>query len=210
MFRREVQKNMENMEEVEDSLIHKIDIELSNNDSILTIDYVPDDYGTQSIEVWVDRTVELNSLLGNFVCKERFGEFQYLKGPLTHAMENGITLILNNFEQISNELLVGIRTLAEEKKISHNQKKFYARGGFRLLGVCSSQKLSKNKSLLKNISHLKLPPRTVLSLLPPIANSANREYLVNVLTEHEGKYGFHSATKLWNRITRARKILLNE
>lgn len=93
--------------------IHHVDIELSKYNCLVSAEYLPDDYNNEYIEIWVDRTVELNSLLGNFVCRERFGEFEYVKGPLTYAMEKGILLVLNNFEHISNELLVGMRTLAE-------------------------------------------------------------------------------------------------
>ena len=80
---------------------HEIDIELARS-GLLTLNYLPEDYNGEHIEIWVDRTVELNSLLGNFVCKERFGEFEYIRGPLSYAMEKGITVVFNNFNQISN------------------------------------------------------------------------------------------------------------
>jgi hypothetical protein len=64
---------------------HELDIELAHR-SMLTLNYLPEDYRSPRMEIWVDRTVELNSLLGNFVCKERFGEFEYIRGPLNYAM----------------------------------------------------------------------------------------------------------------------------
>ena len=53
---------------------HILDIQLAA-ERILTTDYFPSDYSGEYLELWLDRTVELNSLLGNFVCKEKFGEF---------------------------------------------------------------------------------------------------------------------------------------
>lgn len=53
---------------------HTLDIQLAA-EWILTTDYFPSDYSSEHLELWLDRTVELNSLLGNFVCKEKFGEF---------------------------------------------------------------------------------------------------------------------------------------
>lgn len=74
-----------------------------------------------------------------------------MKGPLTYAMENGILLVLNNFQHISGELLVGMRTLAEEMKIFHNQKNVEARCGFKVVGICDPDKIpGKMKSLFEN------------------------------------------------------------
>lgn len=55
--------------------IHDLDIEMAKYDCLVTAEYLPSDYKGEYLEVWVNRTVELNSLLGNFVCKEKFGEF---------------------------------------------------------------------------------------------------------------------------------------
>jgi len=97
-------------------------------------------------------------------------------------------------------------------KIFHNQKVIEARGGFKILGLCSKDRMSsKMKDMLSNnqfITHLELPKRTVLSELPKIQNEANRCYLVEKLESMEKKMGLLSARKLWKRIERARKSLM--
>jgi hypothetical protein len=46
-------------------------------------------------------------------------------------------LVLNNFEQISHELLVTMRTLATRNEINHNQKTIHVKSGFKIIGICS-------------------------------------------------------------------------
>jgi MoxR-like ATPase len=129
---------------------------------IITVNYLPEDYDEEYIEIWLDRTVELNSLLGNFVCKEKFGEFEYIRGPLTYTMQQGITLLFNNFNQISNELLVSIVSLAREGKMTHNQKTIKASPGFKIIGILSGEKNNKSKiNINKLVHHIQLPTKTL-------------------------------------------------
>ncbi len=60
-----------------------------------------------------------------------------MKGPLLYAIEKGIVLVLNNFEQVSHELLVTLRTLSTRNEINHNQKTVHAKSGFKIIGVCT-------------------------------------------------------------------------
>ena len=95
--------------------------------------------------------MELNSLIGNFVCTQKYSEFGSVKSPVTYAIENGIILVLNNFQHILGELLVGMKNLAEEIKIFHNQKNIEARCGFKVVGICAPDKISgKMESLFEN------------------------------------------------------------
>ena len=73
--------------------------------------YFPE-FNHEFIRVWVDKTTELNSLMGNLVCKEKFGEFEYVKGPLSYSMEKGILIVFDNFQEISHELLTGLRVIS--------------------------------------------------------------------------------------------------
>lgn len=171
---------------------------------------MPDDYDQEYIEIWLDRTVELNSLLGNFVCKEKFGEFEYIRGPLTYTMQQGITIVFNNFNQISNELLVSLVSLAREGQMTHNQKTIKAAAGFKIIGILSGEKDNKSKANInKLIKHIRLPAKTMDNFLPAIENESNRDTLRNIFTEHFQQLGYFNALKLWKRVERLRREVIN-
>lgn len=70
---------------------------------------------------------------------------------------------------------------------------------------------AKMRDMLANnqyIVHLELPTRSVLDVLPKIENVGNREYLVGILGDMEKKLGLMAAMKLWKRIQRARKVMI--
>lgn len=84
-------------------------------------------------------------------------------------MDKGIALILNNFNQVSNELLVSLKTLTNEGKISLNQKTIRANAGFRIVGVLSGDKNNKSKiNINKLVTHFVLPKRDISQVIPTI------------------------------------------
>jgi midasin (ATPase involved in ribosome maturation) len=52
-------------------------------------------------------------LVGTYVCNET-GEFQFKKGPLTVAAENGLWLILRNIEDTPSDLLSFLLPIIQE------------------------------------------------------------------------------------------------
>jgi ABC-type polysaccharide/polyol phosphate transport system ATPase subunit len=75
-------------------------------------------------------------------------------------MQKGILLVLNNFNQISNELLVSLKSLSYESKITLNQKSIRANAGFKILGIVSGERNNKSKTTIgKMISHFTLPSK---------------------------------------------------
>lgn len=60
-----------------------------------------------------------------------------MRGPLVYALEKGIILVLNNFQQASNELIVAIRNIVDNGflHVRNLDKKVYAKLGFKVLCV---------------------------------------------------------------------------
>jgi hypothetical protein len=57
-----------------------------------------------SIVITLESSFDSKNLVGTYVCNET-GEFQFKKGPLTVAAENGMWLILRNIEDTPSDLL---------------------------------------------------------------------------------------------------------
>lgn len=99
---------------------------------------MPEDIG-EHLEIWVDKATDYNGLVGNYVCTERFGEFVWMRGPLVYALERGIVLVLNNFQQASNELVVALKNIVNNGflYVQTLGKRIRAKLGFKLLGLSS-------------------------------------------------------------------------
>ena len=97
-------------------------------------------------------------------------------------------------------------------KIFHNQKSISAKGGFKILGLCNVGRLStKMRAMMtqsKYIAHLSLQQRSSLQKLPQIGNETNRQYLTECLSQMEHKMGLLPAGKLWKRIQRVRRLMM--
>ena len=93
-------------------------------------------------------------------------------------MQQGITVLFNNFNQISNELLVSLVSLSKEGIITNQQKEVKASAGFKIIGILSGKKQNKSKNTIgKLVRHYQLAHKSVLSILPIIEHQQNREYL---------------------------------
>ena len=57
------------------------------------------------IRVYVDETTDLSSLIGNYTCSEKIGEFEWKNGPLINAMVTGSWLVFENFQEANAELI---------------------------------------------------------------------------------------------------------
>ena len=88
-----------------------------------------------------------------------------------YAMQQGILLVLNNFSQVSNELLVSLKALSGEGKITLNQKTIRTNAGFRMVGILSTEKSSKSRTAIARlIDHYPLPAKNYEDIIPKIEN----------------------------------------
>lgn len=118
-------------------------------------------------------------------------------------MEKGILLVLNNFNQVSNELLVSLKSLSNEGKITLNQKTVRANAGFKILGIVSGDKSNKSKvNIGKLVNHFVLPSKNFEDIVPVFSSDQynNRPFLLNLLRENLTQLGYEGLKKLWKRI----------
>lgn len=130
---------------------------------------------------------------------------------MLYAMEKGILLVLNNFNQVSNELLVSLKSLSNEGKITLNQKTVRANAGFKILGIVSGDKSNKSKvNIGKLVNHFVLPSKNFEDIVPVFSGDQynNRPFLLNLLRENLAQLGYEGLKKLWKRIERLRKTII--
>jgi hypothetical protein len=90
---------------------------------------------------------------------------------LLYAMQKGILLVLNNFNQVSNELLVSLKSLSIESKITLNQRTIRANAGFKILGIMAGDKTNKSKTAInKLVNHFTLPLKKYEEIIPQFDN----------------------------------------
>ena len=105
---------------------------------------------------------------------------------------------------------MSLRALADEFKITHNQKVIKAKAGFKMLGILSGGKETKSKvSIAQYIIHLNIPSKNILKEIPFITNESNREFITDLISSFTSKMGYLAGHKLWNRIIRLRKKIIN-
>jgi len=75
---------------------------LSNNsNSSATSAYLPSTLSNKIlkrkvIRIYLDENTDIKSLMGNYICTERIGEFKWVDGPITSAYKDGLILFLEN------------------------------------------------------------------------------------------------------------------
>ena len=61
-----------------------------------------------------------------------------MNGPLIYALEKGLWLVMNNFQQASNELIVALKNIVSSGCLyCQSLGKVYAAPGFRIIGVAN-------------------------------------------------------------------------
>ena len=147
----------------------------------------------------MDKSIEFNSLIGNYVCTERYGEFKWVNGPLVYALQKGLWLLLNNFQQASNELIVALKNIINNGYLySQSLGKVYISPGFKIVGT-SNQPLN-----FENIPLILVEKSDPKTLLPSALPEKSREYFEQVLNENS-HLGYPKVRKLWKRIEYMRK-----
>ena len=93
----------------------------------------------KKILVYLDSMTDLKSLIGAYVSAEKIGEFEFRNGPLTQALMQGFTLILENFQEANDEIIIMLIKLMERKGLDlPNQQEFLKKkAGFRIIAVAN-------------------------------------------------------------------------
>lgn len=68
------------------------------------------------IVITLESSFDSKNLVGTYVCNET-GDFQFKKGPLTVAAEQGMWLVLRNIEETPSDLLSFLLPLVQENKL---------------------------------------------------------------------------------------------
>jgi midasin (ATPase involved in ribosome maturation) len=118
--------------------------------------------------VTLEETFDSKNLVGTYVCNET-GEFVFKKGPLTVAAEQGLWLVLRNFEQAPPDLLSFLLPLVTENLLKVTSAfSITPKLGFRIVALCqqgahhasdSHQSIKPFLSYLHNITLDKLDQR---------------------------------------------------
>ena len=56
------------------------------------------------VRIYVTEQLETKSLLGNYICGEKIGEFEWKEGPLSSIVKKGGILVLENLQEAKEEL----------------------------------------------------------------------------------------------------------
>ena len=108
----------------------------------------------QHILVYLDSTTDLKSLIGAYVSSDKLGEFSFKYGPLTQAWLQGICLILENFQEANEEIiLMLIKTMQNRVLDLTNQQEFLKiKPGFKIIAVANfdSHHFQAKKQMILN------------------------------------------------------------
>lgn len=151
----------------------------------------------------MDKTTDYNGLVGNYVCTERFGEFVWMRGPLVYALERGIVLVLNNFQQASNELIVALKNIVNNGYlyVQNLGQKIHARLGFKILGLANQP--------VQDLEFIAEGRKNALTLIPEDMPANSRQFFVELFQKHQ-LLGYRKLEKLWKRVEYRRRQLLEE
>lgn len=57
------------------------------------------------MKIYIDKTCDIQQLIGTYICAEQIGQFKWKDGPLLLALRKGLTLVIENFNEINQEIL---------------------------------------------------------------------------------------------------------
>lgn len=92
--------------------------------------------------VTLEETFDSKNLVGTYICSET-GEFEFKKGPLTVAAEQGLWLILRNIEDTPSDLLSFLLPLVEQNILQVTSTfAIKPKLGFRIFALTRSQEVA--------------------------------------------------------------------
>lgn len=91
------------------------------------------------ILVYLDANTDLKSLIGAYVSGDKIGEFIFRNGPLTQAITEGKVLILENFQEANEEIMIMLIKIVENKglDLSNQQDFLRSKPGFQIIAVAN-------------------------------------------------------------------------
>jgi len=116
--------------------------------------------GEKSIVVTLEETFDSKNLVGTYVCNET-GDFEFKKGPLTVAAEQGLWLILRNVEQAPPDLLSFLLPLVKDNRLEISASfSITPKLGFRIVAICheDTHGLTGVSPFLSELACVKLEP----------------------------------------------------
>ena len=67
-----------------------------------------------TVRIYVTESLDTKSLLGNYVCSQKVGEFEWREGPLTAVVKSGGILVLENLQDAKEDLLNLLASLLDQ------------------------------------------------------------------------------------------------
>ena len=102
------------------------------------------------VRIYVTEQLETKSLLGNYICGEKIGEFEWKEGPLSSIVKKGGILVLENLQEAKEELLdLLIEILFNRFKV--RSERISVKDTFRIIATYSHT----NAQTIQNLQDLK-------------------------------------------------------
>jgi hypothetical protein len=59
----------------------------------------------KTIRIYLDENTDIKSLMGNYICTEKIGDFKWVDGPITSCYKNGHILLLENLHLANQDVI---------------------------------------------------------------------------------------------------------
>jgi MoxR-like ATPase len=102
------------------------------------------------VTVYVTDQLDTKALLGNYVCGETVGEFEWKEGPLSSIVKHGGILVLENFQEAKDEMVELISDVINDR-FKVKGERVHVKDSFRVICVFSIQ----NQENLEKLGDLK-------------------------------------------------------
>ena len=143
----------------------------------------------QQILVYIDSTTDLKSLIGAYVSGEKIGEFEFRHGPLTQALLQGFILILENFQEANEEIIIMLIKIMQNKGLHlANQQEFLrSKAGFQIIAIANfeiNHTLHKKQMLQNHVDSLRKKPlefQYALNIIEKIYNKLYNSPILEIL-----------------------------
>jgi MoxR-like ATPase len=116
-----------------------------------------------TVRIFITESLDTKSLLGNYVCSQKVGEFEWREGPLTAIVKSGGVLILENLQDAKDDLLNLLASLLDQT-FSVRGIQIPAKDSFRMIAsftvgnpVLEAKLADVNRLSSEVMTHSKIP-----------------------------------------------------
>lgn len=140
------------------------------------------------VRIYVTEQLETKSLLGNYICGDKVGEFEWREGPLSSIVKSGGVLILENLQEAKEELLDLLIDILLNRFIVRSER-VPVKDSFRIIATYSltnAQTLQRLQDLRKSsyeISEFNKIPVTFSEILAKYPALQNNSLINSILTQ---------------------------